>query len=87
MANRKLPPGQFGPLRSRVQTVTPGEKLGHLTPVRPAACGYGHWLFDCDCGERVTKIARDVMRNALAGLPCKCSRTCTGKPAVAAVSP
>jgi hypothetical protein len=83
MANRKLRPGQFGPLRSRVVAVTPTEKLGLLTPVRPAAIGYGNWLFDCDCGERVTKVAREVAKNAARGQVPRCSPSCTGKPALA----
>lgn len=71
---RKLPPGNIGPMQSRVPRVALDGELGWLTPLRPAACGYH--VFRCRCGVEVSKLARYVKRQAEGGATPKCSPTC-----------
>lgn len=77
---RKLPPGKFGPLRSRIPRVALDGELGWLTPVRPAACGYH--VFRCVCGAEVSRPAKSVTRAVREGRTPKCSQRCAGVAAV-----
>lgn len=77
---RAMPRGTFGPMASRTTKFIPTEKLGHLTPIREAACKNGNWRFRCDCSNVVTRVARDVRKRVAEGGMPKCSRECPGKP-------
>jgi hypothetical protein len=81
---RTIPKGNFTALGSRTAKFVPTEKLGHLSPVREAACGLGNWIWVCDCGNKTTRVARDVRKRAKEGGMPRCSHSCTGKPAVEA---
>lgn len=76
---RKMPPGTFGQLKSRIPRVTLEGELGFLTPLRPAACGYH--VFRCVCGVEVSRIAKSVVRAVREGRTPKCSPGCAGEPA------
>jgi hypothetical protein len=84
METRRIPKGTFTSLKSRTAKFVPTEKLGHLSPVREAYCAGGNWIFLCDCGSRVTRVARDVRKRVLRGGSPRCSQGCTGRPAVEA---
>ena len=81
---RKMPPGTFGQLKSRVPRVVLEAELGFLTPVRPGSCGYH--VFRCACGAEVSRIAKSVTRAVREGRVPKCSPGCKGE-AVGEVAP
>ncbi len=75
---RRLAPGTFGDLKSRIPRVTFEGEVGFLTPVRQAMCGYH--VFRCRCGAEVSKVAKQVKRLAGRGGVPRCSPKCTGVP-------
>lgn len=81
---RKMPPGTFGQLKSRIPRVTLEGELGFLTPVRPAALGFH--IFRCRCGVEVSKQGKYVKRQVERGACPKCRPQCTGVPAQGEVS-
>lgn len=81
---RTIPKGTFTSLKSRTVKFVPTEKLGHLSPVREAYCAGGNWIWLCDCGNQVTRVARDVRKRAVEGGMPKCSHACTARPVVEA---
>ncbi len=77
---RRMPPGTFGGLVSRIPRVELKGEQGWLTPLRPGACGWH--CFRCRCGVEVSRLAKSVTRAVREGRVPRCSPRCAGVPAV-----
>lgn len=75
---RKLPPGMIGNLVAPDRAYVPTSELGWLTPIRAARSGGGYWLFQCRCGESVSRLARNVRKSAEEGRTPRCQQSCSG---------
>jgi hypothetical protein len=79
---RREHPGQFSDATPRPAIAPVGEQ-GWLTPVRATAGSASDWIFDCRCGTRVVRRAKDVRKSVSLGRTPKCRRDCLGAPAAA----
>jgi hypothetical protein len=63
------------------RTVSTGDKLGKLTAVvkDPDKPTGNHWVFDCDCGRRVSVQLKDVYRSLRLFGTRSCSQSCAGR--------
>jgi hypothetical protein len=74
---RRRFPAHMATITPRAVIAPVGEQ-GWLTPVRASAGSASDWLFDCRCGTRVVKRAKDVRKSVSQGRTPKCSRDCKG---------
>lgn len=58
--------------------IAPVGEQGWLTPIRATAGSASDWIFECRCGERVVRRAKDVRKSVALGATPKCKRLCTG---------